>query len=42
MYGPLGHNWTDAVEESADGKEYAPEKTDADMEPMRVFVRWDI
>ena len=37
VYGPLGDNWTDAVEEPADGNEYVPRKTDADMEPMRIW-----
>ena len=42
MYGPLGDNWTDAADEPADGNEYVPRKTDADMEPMRVVERWDV
>ena len=40
VYGPLGDIWTDAADEPADGNEYVPRKMDADMEPMRVVVRW--
>ena len=42
VYGPLGDIWTDAADESADGNECVLRKTDADMEPMRVVVQWDV
>ena len=37
VYGPGGDSLTDAADELADGNENVPRKTDADMEPVRVY-----
>ena len=42
VYGPWRDIRADAADETTDGNEYVLRKTDADMESMRVVVRWDV